>query len=228
MDTPEAQKPARWALLRRRQIILPTWRGWVLLLALSILLSAVAVRRGYTFLAVTESCPGGVLVVEGWAPDYALRHAVDEFRTNHYEKVFVTGVPVDYGGPLSQYKTYAEIGSATLIAMGLDSNAVQGVSAPQVPRDRTYASAAALAKWFREHGGPPARVNLMTEGPHARRSRLLFENALGTQTVVGIIAVPPRDYPPNRWWRYSSGVRTVTSEFIAYLYAKLIFRPGSE
>ncbi len=228
METPEAEKAGRWALLRRRQIILPTWRGWVLLLALGALLLAIAVRRGYSFLAITERVPGGVLIVEGWAADYALRQAVDEFRTNRYRKVFVTGVPVDYGGPLSQYKTYAEIGSATLIAMGLDSNVVQGVSAPLVRRDRTYASAAALAKWLREHGEVPSGVNLMTDGPHARRSRLLFQRALGEKTPVGIIAVPPNDYQPARWWRYSSGVRNVTSEFIAYTYAKLIFRPSAE
>ena len=68
----------------------------------------------------------------------------------------------------------------------------------------------------------------MTEGPHARRSRLLFQRALGPQTAVGIIAIQPRDYQPTRWWRYSSGVRNVTSEFIAYFYAKIIFRPGAE
>jgi hypothetical protein len=228
MDPLEARKPARWALLRRRQIILPTWRGWVLLLAFFALVCAVGLRHGYRFLAVTESIPGGVLVVEGWAPDCTMRQAIDEFRSNRYEMIFVTGVPVDYGGPLSSYKTYAEIGSATLIAMGMDSNVVQGVSAPEVRRDRTYASAAALAKWFNSHSGPPLRLNLMTEGPHARRSRLLFQRALGPQTAVGIIAIQPRDYQPTRWWRYSSGVRNVTSEFIAYFYAKLIFRPGAE
>jgi hypothetical protein len=180
------------------------------------------------FLAVTESMPGGALVVEGWAADYALSLAVEEFRSNRYEKIFVTGVPVDYGGPLSAYKTYAEIGSATLMAMGMDSNVVQAVSAPEVRRDRTYASAAALARWFQEHGGAPRHVNLMTDGPHARRSRLLFQRALGGKTAVGIIAIPPRDYQPARWWRYSSGVRNVTSEFIAYIYAKLIFKPDAE
>ncbi len=222
------EKKKGWRLLRRREILLPTWRGWLVLLLLFLLLGYICVRGAYGFLAVTAPVPGGALVVEGWAPDYALKQALTELDRGKYQKVFVTGVPVDYGGPLSRYKSYAEIGAATLVAFGLNSNIVQAVSGENVLQDRTYACAVALAQWFHANGGPPARLTLMTEGPHARRSRLLFQRALGKHVEVGIIAVPPNGYSPGRWWRSSAGVRTVLSEAIAYVYARLVFRPRAE
>jgi len=42
---------------------------------------------------------------------------------------------------------------------------VQAVPAPPVRQDRTYAAAASLAKWLRQHGGLPARMHLLTRAP---------------------------------------------------------------
>ena len=68
-------------------------------------------------------------------------------------------------------------------------------------------------------------VNVLTEDVHARRTRLLFEMALGPGVKVGIIAVPNADYEAARWWRYSEGVRSVLGESIAYVYARFFFFP---
>ena len=92
-------------------------------------------------------------------------------------------------------------------------------------RDRTYASAVALREWFREHDMTVKSLNIVTEDTHARRTRLLFEKALGRSVAVGIIAVPNPDYNAKRWWRYSEGVKDVVSEGFAYLYARLFFFP---
>jgi hypothetical protein len=72
----------------------------------------------------------------------------------------------------------------------------------------------------------PAEFNLISVGPHARRSRLLFEKAFGREVRVGIIALESQDYDPQHWWRSSMGVRVVTDELIAYSYARLLFHPG--
>jgi hypothetical protein len=69
--------------------------------------------------------------------------------------------------------------------------------------------------------------NVLTEDVHARRTRLLFQEAFGRDVKVGIIALPDPDYDPKRWWRYSEGVREVLGEGIAYLYAKFLFYPAS-
>ena len=54
---------------------------------------------------------------------------------------------------------------------------------------------------------------------------MLFKEAMGEEIPVGIIACENREYDPKRWWKTSSGVRTVLDETIAYIYAKLLFNP---
>ena len=129
---------------------------------------------------------------------------------------------------MSEYKTYAQRGAAVLLKLGLTTNEVQAVPAPLVPQDRTYTSAVALRNWLREHNLKPARLHLMSEGPHARRSWLLFEKAFGRDVVVGITSVPAAGYDPKRWWRTSLGVRGVISEALAYGYARFLFWPGKD
>lgn len=215
-----------WGLLRRRQCLVPTLRGW-LLLAFSIAgLTLFAGREIYPFLAVTDSVPGGVLVVEGWVPDYILEAAIAEFKQNHYAKVYVTGIPLQQGAPLSEYKNYAHLGAAALVKLGLGTNQVQAVPTGPTRRDRTYASALTLRRWWREHDVAPTKVNLITSGPHARRSRLMFEKGLGEGVTVGVIALSPDDYDERNWWHYSQGVRNVISEALAYTYARLLFYPS--
>jgi uncharacterized SAM-binding protein YcdF (DUF218 family) len=185
-------------------------------------------RRLHSFLAVTAPVTGGVLVVEGWAPDYAMAEARDEFRRGSYPKIYVVGGPLEWGAPLSEYKTYAERGAAVLVSLGLTTNDVQAVPAPIVQQDRTYSAARSLRSWVQEHGETPTKVHLISEGPHARRSRLLFQKALGPSVQVGVTAVPVRDYDEKHWWRSSGGVRGVIGELLAYGYARVLFRPPKD
>jgi uncharacterized SAM-binding protein YcdF (DUF218 family) len=215
-------------LLRRRQILLPTWRGWLLLVLVGGGLALLAMLEVGPFLSVTDPAPGGVLVVEGWGSDYMLKATITEFRHNHYSKVFVTGIPLERGEPLSEYKNMAFIGAATLVKLGLSTNDVQAVPTPKTRRDRTYAMALSLKHWLRSHGPAPTRVTLVTGGPHARRSRLLYQMALGEGITVGVIAVPPEDYDERSWWHSSAGVRSIIGETLAYAYARLLFHPPKD
>ena len=220
--------PQFWGLLRRRTCWLPTLRGWLLLLLVFGPLLVFGFRNADAFLAVNDPVPDGVLVVEGWSPDYALGIARSEVQRNPYHKLYVIGGPLEQGAPLSEYKTYAELGAATLRQMGMSDDTVQAVPAPYVRKDRTYAAAAALRDWFRQHGGVPKAVNLISMGAHARRSRLMFEDAFGSGSRVGIINVADRDFDSRHWWKSSQGVRSVLDEMIAYGYARFLFFPSAE
>jgi uncharacterized SAM-binding protein YcdF (DUF218 family) len=215
-------------LLRRRQCLVPTLRGWLLVALSALALALVGMLGIGPFLAVTDPVPGGVLVVEGWVPDYIFEAAIAEFKREHYARLFVTGVPLLQGAPLSEYKNYANIGAATLVKLGLSTNEVQAVPTGATRRDRTYAMALSLKHWLRDHDMAPTKVNLMTGGPHARRSRLMFEKALGKGVTVGVIAIPANDYDERRWWHSSQGVRTIIDETLAYAYARLLFYPSAE
>ncbi len=217
-----------WGLFQRRDCLLPTWRGWIALLLVGAGLVAFVMRGMQPFLAVNDPVPGGLLVVEGWLPDYALEETITEFKRDHARPLMVTGGPIEHGAPLAEYRSLAELGAAALVRLGLDTNVVQAVPAPKVRRDRTYASAVALKNWLRQQGIGETNINVISLGPHARRTRLLFSRALGNGYRVGVICIQHQGYDPNRWWESSEGVRTVTGEMIAYGYARLLFRSPTE
>lgn len=222
---PKASEEKGWRLFRRRYCLVPTWRGWLLIGLVFGSISIVVIRGAYPFLAVNDPKPGGILVVEGWAADYALEAVVADSKLFAYEKVYVTGGPIEMGAPLEKYKTYAELGTATLLAFGLKTNIVQAVPAPRVKQDRTYSCAVALRKWLDDHAIKVSRINLVTVGPHARRSRLLFQKSFGENMPIGVVSIHELEYDTRHWWRSSQGFRTVTDEAIAYLYARFLFYP---
>jgi hypothetical protein len=220
-------KPGKrgWGIGQRRECLVPTVRGWIALLLVGAAIVVFAARGVPSFLAVNDPVPVGILVVEGWLPDYALQETIVQFRRGGYHKLFVTGGPIEQGAPLFAYRSFAELDAVLLVRYGLDSNDVQAVIAPKVQRDRTYASAVMLKNWLREHGMTETNITIVSMGAHSRRTRLLFDKAFGKGCKVGVIAIENRDYDPNRWWASSEGVRTVTGELIAYAYARLLFRP---
>ncbi len=215
-------------LLHRRMCLVPTWRGWLVFFAVGIALFFGILRGLYPFLAVNDSRPGGVLVVEGWGAEDMMRDVLAEFQREHYDTLFVTGGPIEESSPFAEYKSFAELGATLLKRVGGDPKSIQPVPAPKVVQDRTYASAVALKTWMREHGVATTTVNLMSGGAHSRRSRLLFQKAFGDSATVGVIASPDREFDPRRWWASSAGFRSVTGEAIAYLYARLLFRPRDD
>ena len=157
---------------------------------------------------------------------HAINIAVAEFQAGHYEKVYATGGPtVGNGGYINDYNTSASVGAQCLVSAGIPASLVQMVPSHVSGRDRTYSSALALREYFRTNGLALKKFNILTEDVHARRTRLLFQAAFGSEAAVGIIAVPDPDYDPRHWWRYSEGVREILGETIAYLYAKFLFWP---
>jgi hypothetical protein len=215
-------------LLRRREVLVPTWQGWLVLLLSTALLAVGFIRSIQPFLALNATANGGVLVAEGWVPDYVLQAAVDEFQRHDYDGFYVTGGPLDRGAPLSKYKTYAELGASVVARLGLESSLVDAVPVQYVRKDHTYASAVALKKWLGKKGRDARSLTVISLGAHARRTRLLYQMAFGPGTEIGIIAVPDRDYDASRWWVSSAGVRDVVNETVAYLYVRLLFRALKE
>jgi hypothetical protein len=217
----------RWRnikLFRRRSCLVPTFYGCIVLLLLLMLVVRLLLPTMHSFLAVNDREPAKILVVEGWAPDFALEAAAAEFKEHGYDRIYVTGGPLEQGSYLSQYKDFATLGAKSLGKIMGGTNSVEGVAAPEVAKDRTFASAMALKERLSAKGPLPADINLLSVGAHARRSRLLFQKAFGRDVKIGVIAVPNQDYDPSRWWRTSSGVRTVISELVAYGYARFLFR----
>lgn len=200
--------------------------GWLCLLAFLAGGSVFLLYTIHPFLALTVPVPGEILVVEGWVHDYAIVTAVDEAKLRGAKEIFTTGGPVRGEGKYTaDYATIAHVGAGRLRAFGVAPDSIRTVPAHDIGRDRTFASALALKQWLREHGRNVRSLDVVTESVHARRTRLLFQEAFGRETHVGSIAAYDPDYDPKHWWRYSEGVREVIGETIAYVYAKLLFWP---
>jgi hypothetical protein len=199
-----------------------TTQGWLVGLTCASLLSVHTLLQVYPFLAINRPLPASILVVEGWASNLSLVAALTEFRQHPYTYLVTTGGPIELGGYLANYKTFADLAAATLIKLGMNQKQLIVLPAPHTVRDRTYTSALVLGEWLKQAHLSDQKINVFTTGPHARRSWLLFRKALAPE-AVGILAnANDLDYDPRHWWGFSSGFRSILSELLAYFYA-LVF-----
>ena len=163
------------------------------------------------------------MVVEGWLPTFILTKAAQEFRAKRYSMLFSTGIAIDRGDFYWQEKTFADMAAATMRHLGLDSHVVVAVPALPVKVDRTFASACALKRYFDSTGLRISGINVVSLGPHSRRSRLLFQKALGKKIKVGIYSYPDETYDPKRWWGSSNGFKATIDEIVSYCYSIVVF-----
>jgi hypothetical protein len=217
-----------WGLIKRKQRWVITGCGWISILFGLTAVLILTVTTIHPFLAVNHPVSGELLVVEGWLPDHALEGAIKEFKSKNYHLLITTGGPLGVGSHLSKYRTYAELAAATFKQLGFDEQLIVAVPAPFTKRDRTFECAVALRNWLLDSGLSVKSLNIYTLGPHARRSRLLFEKALGDKITIGVIAADVLSYDPRNWWKYSAGTRTVIGEMVAYIYARFLFYSNSE
>jgi len=122
---------------------------------------------------------------------------------------------------------YAHLAANKLRKMAGKEIPVQPVPCPKEKRDRTFTSAIAVKAWLAQHDPTATAVTIVTLGPHARRSRLLYEKAFGPGVDIGVVALENQDYDATRWWKSSEGVKEVISESAAYVYARIFFHPQS-
>jgi hypothetical protein len=205
----------RKKLLARRTVWLPTWRTLLALCALLVAVMAVGIGEAYPFLAVTRPTSGArTAIVEGWVSDEALPVVAERLRSGNYQRIVTTGGPVSKSSPLAEYKSYAALCAERLRRSGVSPDLIVAVPAPYVRTERTRESARAVAQRFAATGALGA-VDLVSYGPHARRSWKIFQEELAPRPV-GVIALPPDDYDPQSWWSTSAGARSVVGEAIAY------------
>jgi len=207
-------KKERWSLTKTGLVIFLTCCAAIFLLAFLQL---------YDFLSVRAPIKAEILVVEGWVPDHVLKGVVDDFSKNNCIFIFSVGGPIQTGSYLFPFNNFANLTYDRLIKLGVIESKIVAIETDDVKKDRTYASALALKKWASTSGLELKSINVYTLGAHARRSRFLFQKALGDTVEVGIIGVVEQTFDPKAWWKYSNGFRTVIDETIAYLYAITYF-----
>ncbi len=214
------------ALMRRRELWVPTLWGWLALVLAGTLLGAAVVRGLYPMLAMTQPVGAAVLVVEGWMAPQELDEAVAAFEAGRYALLVTTGGPVHRGWLETRYEeTYADQAAKYFRHRGLPASAVVAVSSAITQEDRTFHSALRVREWAERSGVGLSAIDVVSAGPHARRSRLLYQLAFGDGVKVGAIAARPYDYDPQTWWRSSAGAKDVWEQAMGLLWVKWFFRP---
>jgi hypothetical protein len=222
---PSTSGSRRRSLFRRVTLWVPTWRLTVpALLGLSLVLFIV-LRSTHAFLSMNAPVPANLLVVEGWAPDYALEQAAKEFERGDYTLLIASGGPLESGSHLSRYKTYAELAELSLREIGMQPRQVVAAPAEKVYRNRTFVSAISVRDLIAEQSLDARGLNVVSVGAHARRSWVVYRKVLGDTCPVGVISFPPQDYDPDRWWASSDGAKQTLTEVIGWLY-EVVFNSG--
>ncbi len=221
----ESGRRALLGLVSRRERWGLTWRGRLTLLVLLLAAGVLLARSICGFLSVTEKVAARHMVVEGWVSTAVLRAAAAEFRSGGYDTVYTLGGATDTDYDSTHISdTYASVAAARLAALGVPRDRIRLVPVRGTKLDRTYSSAKALREYLHQSGARPDAVNIMTDGTHSRRTRLLFEKAFGETAAIGVICTPSVEFDSGRWWTSSEGLKEVISETGAYLYARLFFR----
>ena len=216
------------ALFRRRTVLLPTAWGWLMIVAALAAAVVLPARHLGGWLSVTaplgtaEGGPARVLVVEGWLGAHELADAAAFARSRGYSRVLTSGGPIDE--PLSPFANFADRAAMSLRPL-LPGIPVHAVPSPHTQQNRTYASAVWLRDWAQRQQLPLEAIDVYSEGPHARRTRMLFAMAFGEGTRVGIVAGAPHDVDMQRWWTTSDAAKSVMSESISLAWTVCCFWP---
>ncbi len=211
-------------LLRRRELLLPTAWGWALLIALAAGGGWLGVHGLYDFLAPNDPVGHGFLVVEGWVNDDGLAEAIRLWRTGDYTRIVTTGGPIERYASLYPTDNYAEQAAGYLRLHGVAARDIAIVPAPASTRERTFVAAVALREW-NTASGAERTFDILSEGPHARRTWSLYRTAFGDGFEIGIRSVAPTLYAPDAWWKSSAGTKDVVTEAIAWVWVTCFFDP---
>lgn len=216
------------ALFRRREVILPTLWGGLLLLALLGAAATLVARHLGAWLAVSEPVvvagggPAALLVVEGWLGERELDDAAAYARRRGYARVVTSGGEIDSFSPFASYAERA----AHRLRQRLPALRIDAVPTPRTAQDRSYASAVWVRDWARQHAVPVETIDVYSLGAHARRSRMVYRLAFGETTRVGIIAGRPHDNDVERWWTTSEAAKGVLGETLSLAWTQCCFRPA--
>lgn len=120
------------------------------------------------------------------------------------------------------YPTYAAICAYRLEKLGFDPHLIKQVPATQVKQHKTYSYALALANWVNHSELPIHSINIFSRGIHARRSRLLYQKAMGSNFQIGVISTPEKEYR-RTWWESTIRRIGMIREGIGVLYYQFFF-----
>ncbi len=217
--------PLRFKFFVKKSWPRPTILGWLLIIVLLAIIVRVWMGTVCSFLSMEKPVKTKTLVIEGWVEDYALKHAMELYKRDHYKYLIITGLPLVHFEDFVMFPNTATAAAAELRHMGFKDSIYKAVIPTTVFIDRTYNTGVATRMIMEKHPEWGKSFNIYSVGVHARRTHLMFERAFGSDYKIGIIADTDRSFDPEHWWHASIGFRNVSNEFVAWLYVSVFFHP---
>jgi uncharacterized SAM-binding protein YcdF (DUF218 family) len=112
-----------------------------------------------------------------------------------YNSVYNIGSLDSKNRIINNFKSNAEQTRTELISMGVDPSRIVAVPGEKTNINRTLKSALAFRDWLKNSKYAVKGINIISSGPHAKRSLMIYNKFLGKNYKVGIIVLPYFDNP---------------------------------
>jgi hypothetical protein len=123
---------------------------------------------------------------------------------------------------VNNYSSYAEIARNKLISFGIDSTRIVAVPGNNTSINRTISSAIAVRDYLKLSDIEENSVNIVSIGPHARRTWMTYKHLLGSNFEIGIISIQPQQINyTKRWIIFNVAYETVGN---IYYWLKFLFK----
>jgi hypothetical protein len=201
--------------VQRQMVWWPTRLGWLcgmMFVATCVISWTLLAER---WLSLTAREPAKVLVVEGWIGLEGMKAAADEFNLGKCDLVVGTGGLTGERWNVARWN-YAEMATKELRRLGIPPEQVLPARAREIESQRTFEAAVAAWKALQAAGVRPQAINVLTRGPHARRSRLIYARVFGDDTKVGVISWTPESEVATPWWGSSDRASDLIKESVGY------------
>lgn len=88
---------------------------------------------------------------------------------------------------------------------------------------RTYSCARAFREWYTGSDYNNKPVNILSLGPHTRRTWMIYKKVLGKDNDVGIILVNDKNFNKKNWWKSLTGIKDTIYEMAGCIYILIVF-----
>jgi len=120
--------------------------------------------------------------------------------------------------------TFADAAAQELYEAGVDQQKILALPTITVGDSRTWSNAQRLGEEVRRTG--VKKVDVISLGIHARRSRDLYQKACGSAVEVGIISLADPDLERWSWWSTARGWVSMTKELVGLPASLMIDGPS--
>lgn len=119
--------------------------------------------------------------------------------------------------------TTAQLARSMLIKMGIDSAKVIAVEVDKFRINRTLSSALSFRKWIAASGMDLNGINIISLGPHGRRTWMTYNKILDEKYRIGIISIAEENDKKLTGWRKSLRTLRETLGIIYYRFILLFY-----